>query len=267
MVSHSNLEVLVPFWLMGFDPKLQDETELGMPRLGQFRPILDSVFFLYRSAEDAKAGKKSGGTGFLVSIPSEARPGFGYVYAVTNWHVACHGASCIRFNNQDGTTTILEHGPEEWHFIPGKQDIAVLPLDVMLPTYKCFYLMTDRFFPKEEEIREEKFGVGDNVFMIGRFVDYDGAETNKPALRFGHISMSSVPIKQPTQYLGDSVVVDMHSRTGFSGSPVFVYQTTGNNLDDYYTDVTTFSFSVGTRVWLLGIKWGQFPERCKIKEI
>src|SRR5205823_82762 len=68
---------------------------------------------------------------------------------------------------------------------------------------------------------------------IGLFVDHDGVTTNVPSARFGNISMlpnKNATIEQPTNYRGESYVVDMHSRTGFSGSPVFVYRTFGSDL-------------------------------------
>src|SRR5258707_1186988 len=66
--------------------------------------------------------------------------------------------------------------------------------------------------------------VGDDTFMIGLFLDHAGVTTNVPSARFGNISMLPNPratIRQSTGYDGVSYVVDMHSRTGFSGSPVF----------------------------------------------
>jgi hypothetical protein len=43
----------------------------GMPKIGQYAPILRSVFFLYENKEDAKSGSRFGGTGFLVAVPSQ----------------------------------------------------------------------------------------------------------------------------------------------------------------------------------------------------
>src|SRR5947209_5313437 len=62
----------------------------------------------------------------------------------------------------------------------------------------------------------------DDIFMVGRFVDYDGVETDVLSVRFGHISIIDAQIRQSTNYRGRSIIVDMHSRTGYSGSPVFV---------------------------------------------
>jgi hypothetical protein len=92
-------------------------------------------------------------------------------------------------------------------------------------------------------------------------------------------------IKQPTKYQGESFIIDLHSRSGFSGSPVFVYQTPLNDLSYHSTLQASLEFRQlerqisdratlgmghnldltmrvsGGRLELLGIHWMQFPER------
>lgn len=110
------------------------------------------------------------------------------------------------------------------------------------------------------DIERYEIGPGDDVFMIGRFVDHDGSQTNVPAMRFGHISIIGAPVRQPTGYGGTSTILDMNSRTGFSGSPVFVYRTHGSIFAAPNTIV-----SGGHLLKLLGIHWGQFPERWELR--
>jgi hypothetical protein len=76
-----------------------------------------------------------------------------------------------------------------------------------------------------------QIGPGDDVFMVGRFIDHDGGNKNRPALRFGNISIDPTPIMQDNGVRVPAYCVDLHSRTGFSGSPVFVYRTPGPDLD------------------------------------
>jgi hypothetical protein len=52
----------------------------------------------------------------------------------------------------------------------------------------------------------------------------------------------------------------MHSRSGFSGSPVFVFRTAGSVFAKPNTIM-----GGGHLIKLLGIHWGQFPERWEIK--
>src|SRR5208282_5376171 len=61
---------------------------VGVPKLLQ--GILDCVFFLYRSRDEAKEGRNPMGTGFFASKRSAAVPAATiapHIYAVTNWHV------------------------------------------------------------------------------------------------------------------------------------------------------------------------------------
>jgi len=233
----------------------------GMPKLGRYKPILDTAFFLYRSVEDAQLGKDCGGTGFLVSVPTPW-PDRVHVYGVTNWHVAVDaGASVIRLNTKDGNAETFDLGPEAWQFIPNFHDIAVVPLEIK-QHHNVKHLQYQFMRPKEY-VLEQEVGPGDDVFMIGRFIDYDGVQTNHPSMRFGHISMADAPIRQPNGYAGGSFIVDMHSRSGFSGSPVFMYRTLGSHfLEGEKGSILT---GAGHMMYLLGIHWGQFPESWELK--
>jgi hypothetical protein len=96
--------------------------------------------------------------------------------------------------------------------------------------------------------------------MIGRFVDHDGRQTNRPAARFGHISVLPAPIIQPNKVKADSFCVDMHSRTGHSGSPVFVFRTPGSQIG--FVPPAEYGAYLG----VLGILWGQFPGMWDIEK-
>jgi hypothetical protein len=240
---------------------------INMPQLGPYKPLLDSVFYLYETKEDAEKADKSGGTGFLVIVPSEMNAGRGYVYGVTNWHNACQKTSVVRINCRNGPSEIFEFNPDEWEFIPNYHDIAVIGLPVRAAErHKVSYISTEQFLT-EKQVQEMDIDVADDIFMIGRFIDYDGIETNKPAMRFGNISIMSAPIRQPNGFMGFSIVADMHSRTGFSGSPVFVYRTTGSYFDYADDDISKNSVRFGHIVKLLGIHWGQFPEAWEIAQM
>ncbi len=53
----------------------------------------------------------------------------------------------------------------------------------------------------------------------------------------------------------ESYCVDMHSRSGFSGSPVFVYRTPGGDFSEKGV------INLSRFMMFLGIHWGQFPEK------
>ncbi|MBW5438604.1 hypothetical protein FXB41_28725 [Bradyrhizobium canariense] len=81
-----------------------------MPRIPP--QLLDATFYLYRSVEEAKAGKQAGGTGAFVSVPIPEMPGRAVVYAVSNKHVVMKlGCSVIRVNTLIGGTDAFEKDP------------------------------------------------------------------------------------------------------------------------------------------------------------
>ena len=239
----------------------------GMPKLGQYQYLLDIVCFLYPDRASAIAGEDAGGTGFFVTVVSETYPDlYHHLYAVTNRHVACGSqgkppCSTIRVNKHSGPPEIFEFDPAEWMFIPKQHDVAVIKLRLNTKVHKVEAIDVGSFFLTDQNIKEFEINAADDVFMLGRFIDYDGLEANLPSMRFGNISMMEVDVPPPNCCTGKSLVVDMHSRTGFSGSPVFVYRTAGSIFGKPDTIM-----GGGHMMKLLGILWGQFPEEWDVKD-
>ena len=284
--------VAVPFYSTAGVPQTKWE-KVGMPRIPQ--NVINGVFYLYRDRADAEAGRNPGGTGFIVRYDGTFRdmvPGH-HFYGVTNWHVACREFSTIRLNKKDGGTDIIELGPDQWYFIPGKYDVAAVPLTIDDEIHQVSSISTQQFaeIPRDPlSMRSNGIGVGEDVFMIGLFIDHNGITTNVPSARFGNISMLPNPkakIEQSNGYKDESYVVDMHSRTGFSGSPVYVYRTFGSDLtrvaghdfDEIEIENVQIEGTYGNRMRarggrlrarslfkLLGILWGQFPEEMELRE-
>lgn len=238
-----------------------------MPRIPN--EILDCTFFLYQSKEDALARKKTGGTGFFICMESEVwKKEITYFYAVTNWHVAVRdGCSVIRTNTIDGQTDIIEHGPEDWIFDKDGDDLAIMPINLNPSVHAAKPIPINLIYKKEDFVNgpeANSIGLGDDVFMLGRFIDIDNTPANSPTARFGNISSMPHPVKQagPTSKLKDSYCLDMHSRPGYSGSPVFVYRTPGTNLahtlDSGIPDLER------SMLFLLGVHFGHFSEDLKI---
>lgn len=229
--------------------------------------FLDGVFYLYASREDAIRGSKFGGTGFLVGIPSRELPGGNYVYAVSNWHVVNQGGfSVVRLNRDDGQSEIVELSPEDWEFdgLTG-HDIAVAPIKLNARNSLRFSMAhIDALVTKDKftTTEESAIGVGDDVFMVGRFVDHDGGATNKPAVRFGHISIGPSILETALGTLSETICIDTNSRTGFSGSPVYFYRTMVSDLEElsrpkWHNQIPLLKHPT---LMLLGIHTGQFPE-------
>ena len=232
-----------------------------MPRIHE--SILDCTFFLYQSKAHADQGEGCGGSGFIVAYPSALLPNdITYLYAVTNWHVAVRGGcSVIRLNTVDGKTDPLELDPSDWEYDAQGDDLAVNFMQVNESIHKTSAIPTALIKSQAEFMANgwAPIGVGDDVFMLGRFIDIDSSERNQPTARFGNVSAMPVNLKQVTGRSRPSFLVDMHSRTGYSGSPVFVYRTPGTNIAQAM-EQGTYDFNKSL-LMLLGVHFGQFDER------
>jgi hypothetical protein len=255
----------------------------AMPRIDQ--NVLDSVFFLYCTKEDADRGINAAATGFIVAVNADLFHDTPSYYGITNWHSAVRdGASNIRLRLSDGSFETVELGPEDWTFIPGEDDVAVVELELEQGRHRVRSIHETLFLTSPEDARFS-IGVGEDVMMLGLFVAHDGHATGVPKARFGNISMMSTPdapIEQPTGYSGENYIIDMHSRDGFSGSPVFVYRTIGGDLTNPrsgsldLSSIESYNMGFGFPgtlrlhdgiLWrFLGIHWGQFDEPLEVLE-
>lgn len=227
-----------------------------MPRIPP--ELLDATFYLYRSSAEAKAGAQAGGTGVFVSIPIPEMPGRFAVYAVSNKHVVMKlGCSVIRVNTLVGGTDAIEKDPAEWH-ASNTDDLAVSIVTVNDAYHKIKAVGTD-LFVTEQQLRDDQIGVGDDVFMVGRFMNHDGHLTNVPSVRFGHLSMAPLQILHEDGYMQTSFAVEMLSRPGYSGAPVYGFRVP--------YDMRTGNLLLGGRtLWLLGINWGYITDSAEVKE-
>lgn len=192
-----------------------------MPRIADH--FLDSSLYFYTSIQEARDGASSGGSGFLVQMPS-VDPGIVHVYAVTNKHVIDNGCHVIRVNKRSGGFETIQTEPDWWHLHPEGDDIAVFSIDLNDKEPQCFSISTEDFIT-HELIDDFRIGPGDEVFLIGRLVTMKGRQRNTPVVRFGNISMmadSNEPIIREDGISQESFLIDCKSLSGFSGSPVFV---------------------------------------------
>lgn len=239
-----------------------------MPQLP--KQLLNSVVYLYPSVDAARAGEKFGGTGFLIGVPSENVPNAWFLYVVTNWHIAVRaGCSIIAIRKKGGGSYFFESDPSDWIFETQGDDIAFLRLpikDLDDAQLEITYCAASTMLTEEACLSAE-IGPGDDVFMMGRFVDHDGGISGiRPAVRFGNISVSPTFVSQERPGAkGESFILDMHSRTGFSGSPVFVYRIANTDLNAAMSGDNSMRISSPTMA-LLGIHWGQFPEDMEITD-
>lgn len=221
-----------------------------MPRIPD--EVLDCTIFLYRSVAAAKAGEQLGGSGFLVGVMSEAHPEFGYYYAVTASHVIREGqAPVVRLNTQAGDFDVLPITQDDWIHHPDADDVAILPLNIPPHKYRLKAIGTNLFL-SHNIIEEAKIGPGDDVFMVGRFINHEGTQRNLATTRFGTIAlMPGEPIRHMTRGINqESFLIEMHSIPGYSGSPVFMQFLKGTPRYGF-EGVATGTFGP----YLVGIDW------------
>ncbi len=221
-----------------------------MPRIED--KYLENPVYLYGSRADAENGNKQGGSGFIVGVltPGATEHFYPTVYAVTNHHVAITGkCTFIRMNTYDGKTDILETTAESW--IPhGEDDLAICPIRPSLERHN-FRLTGMQDFLTEQLQQKHNIGPGDEIFMVGRYTEHAGVRQNLPIARFGNISMSpNEPLENFLNKKTKLFLCEVRSVSGFSGSPVFVYDTpynrAGARSEPFYS-------------YLLGIDCGHLP--------
>jgi hypothetical protein len=92
--------------------------------------------------------------------------------------------------------------------------------------------------------------------MLGRLVDEQDIGQNLPRARFGNLSAFAddrVPMEQGNGVKRPCHLGDMHSRTGFSGSPVIGY-----------LEIPGLDGHIGYKNRLFGVHSGQHSERIRV---
>jgi hypothetical protein len=226
---------------------------------------LNSVFYLYPDEASARSGLKLGGSGFWTALPSRRVPNYYWLYAVSNRHVVHRiGATVIRANaRHSGGIETFPSEPTDWIEHPNGHDIAILPLaySAVVPRIDLVTIPIE-MFARPQHISEQTIGIGDDVYMIGRFINHEGKQRNMPSVRFGSISMMpGEPIYiDSTTSPQESFAVELRSMCGYSGSPVFVE--IGGILKR--PGGTTMS---PPRQLFLGVHWGHIIEPWTVSTV
>ena len=238
-----------------------------MPSIPQ--KLTDFVFYLFE--KNPKTGQTVGpyGTGSIISRASHGAAPLKHYYGITNKHVALDGASIIRINTRDGKTRPLKFGPEEWHFNDDLGDIAAIDLTMHLDANRDQVSCIDELsFVGEDFTSYYTLRLGADVFMIGLFVSHDGGTRNVPSAKFGNVSMladGGAPVEQPHGKPLPAHLADMRSRTGYSGSPVFVYHNGDeDDLGNIIGDGRTIDYMSPCYLRLFGVHCAQFREQVRL---
>lgn len=224
-----------------------------MPRIHNY--LQDCVIYLYPSEDHASQGERAGGSGFLVSTKFPSDPNRALVWAVSNKHVI-EKAPVVRVNTRDGSFAILNFQKQHWIRHPNGDDLAVYPVPLNFDVHRFTCVPKDMLLTKDEMNRFD-IGIGDEIFVVGRFVNHEGKVQNTPSMRFGTIAQMPDTIRQDTGFDQESFLVEAKSISGYSGSPVFVHMlpmTSRPSKEDPRTMLIVPAPGIGP--WLLGIDWG-----------
>ena len=189
-----------------------------------FSGLLGSSIFLYGSERDAGEGANWGGSGVLVGIQSEANPSRTHLYAVSNDHVI-HTCPVIRLVRVDGDPYVLPGTDADWCSHPDGDDIAIRSLGAVA-SREYWWVPDDLLLSQADldpEDRPYQIGPGDECLMVGRYINRELRQFDRPVVRFGNLAMLSEQVYLDNRSFDqESFLVDMRSHAGFSGSPVFV---------------------------------------------
>lgn len=256
-----------------------------MPRIDD--RVLDVAVYLFEDEKAARRGVNIGGSGALVGVPyygektfvleidehSVARPGPHHLYAVTNRHVIDKGCPVVRLNTNDGLTCAIPLKAKDWISHPDGHDLAIAPLGPRSEYYQYKFLGAHPpFFLTPEGRDNMRVGAGDEAFMVGRFMGRENELRNTPVVRFGHLAAAQTELVDQTasgagsqdHHLQESFLVEVHSISGFSGSPVFVLVPAYRAYSDSEFKKHAQGLRPGARLApveiFLGIDWGHVDE-------
>jgi len=249
---------------------------IGVPRLAP--NIEKAVFYLYRQEPDGTF--TPGGTGFLVVRHSVRLPFTLHFYAVSNRHVVqglgltASACSCLRLNTKAGGVRFIEYEPTDW-LCSDIEDLAIVDVTEQLGWSTETGLFSDDISAISEEnfARQPYAGantvaLGEQSIMLGLFANHMRAGRNIPVARFGNIAATPsednlVRLSPFDRFARPAFLNDMRSRDGFSGSPVWAWQTKYDDMNNHFGP--GFFPSVAARdkssLLLAGIHRGQFPEK------
>lgn len=198
---------------------LAADDDLAMGRIPD--PFLDCVVHLYPSKEDAEDGSGIGGSGFIAGVISEPLPQpFWFLYVVTAKHVVQEGSVFVRMTTTTGEKFVYETNETNWAYHQAGDDLAVCVISFD-PNRFRFNFVPINDFMRKEQCEPLDIGIGDETFIVGRFINHEGKQRNSPTARTGIISQ--MPL-EPINIRGrdqECFLVEARSFGGFSGSPVF----------------------------------------------
>jgi hypothetical protein len=167
---------------------------------------------LFLGNKDDKSGRFiPRATAFVVSVRDDKDVGFRYVVTAEHNIAAFRQKGWdiyVRSNLRDGGVREDNWVNGHWHFHPdpGSTDVAVASIDFHPDEeYKQIVLRTPEpnkgMIATTEIMKQNKWGVGDEVFIAGLFRSHYGRQRNVPIIRVGNLAMmKGEPVR--TDYCG-----------------------------------------------------------------
>jgi hypothetical protein len=210
---------------------------------------LETVVFLYPNHNAAVKGLKSGSTGFMVAQPFQH--GFGWHgYVVTNRHCVENQNVTVRAmaQTEDGPDVVFADTKAADWILHDEYDVAIYPWKKGAEEVPAH---TNASLLDCTHAEYLKLGPGEDVFTVSRFIHQDGGEQNHPIVHSGMLAKLPLdPIKNPhTKKFEYDFLVEMHSRGGYSGSPVTLYIMPGQVK-------LSKERNVGPQLLIMGVLWG-----------
>ena len=239
-----------------------------MPRI--HNNLADCVVYLYPTESDAADHEQLGGTGFLVHLKvSDDGSDDSVLFAVTNKHVI-QKAPVVRVNARadDVPIAVAPYELKHWIEHPDGDDLAIVPIVLDHSRHK-FTSIPRRMLLSKKVVQEFDYGIGDDAFIVGRFINHEGKIRNTPSLRFGNIAQMPDTILQSWNgFEQESFLIEAKSISGYSGSPVFVHMLplSARPKQDNQTIPLIVPFP-GNGPWLLGIDWGHIRNWENVTDI
>jgi hypothetical protein len=167
-------------------------------------------------------------------------------------------------NTVDGQKDVIELDDRNWITHPSGDDLAICQLPMLQSSFYKYKFLADQHLLTKETIERYNIGPGDDVIVVGRFINHEGQQRNLPTMRFGNISqMPLEPILQDRasgSFQQESFLCEARSIGGYSGAPVLV----GLNSTFSRPDRPGVAVTPGQNMWLLGIDWGHINDQQPI---
>jgi hypothetical protein len=174
------------------------------------------------------------------------------------------GNTVIRLNTKDGKFDTFDFTENHWVKHPDKDDVAACPMPTLDMDLHIYKEIGPGVLLKKYEIDAFRIGPGDDVFVVGRFINTQVKIRNIPSVRFGNIAQMPIePIEQDRvfgKFQQESFLVEARSISGYSGSPVFLILLARSSRQEP-------GFKLPTDVFrLLGIQWGYILDQEPVRD-